>query len=241
MEPFTGFSILADREAFVVVYPDAIAQNWNDGREAAAIDSQAQQVDDVAFVAAMIHDIESRNRIDAKRIFAAGFSNGGIFVHYLASRLAEKIAGIADVSGGIAEPAAPSFKPQEPVSVFMIHGTADPFVPFNGGNVDYTGFGRIISTSETVEAWKKIISSRGTPVVGTLPDSNTSDQCRVNSSRWARQEKSGAELLVYSIEGGGHTWPGGPQFLPVEMIGPVCRDFDASSAIWEFFKSHPKS
>ena len=78
----------------MVVYPDAVALNWNDGRKASSIPSQAQQVDDVAFVAAMIRELEGRRPIDPKRIFAAGFSNGGIFVHFLANELSSRIAAI---------------------------------------------------------------------------------------------------------------------------------------------------
>jgi polyhydroxybutyrate depolymerase len=240
MESFSQFSALANREGFIAVYPDALALNWNDGRNASSIPSQAQQVDDVAFVAAMIREIEGRRSIDPKRIFAAGFSNGGIFVHYLANQLSARIAAIADVGGGIAEPLAPAFHPKSPMSVLMIHGTADPFVPFAGGDVDYGGFGRIISIPQTAAAWRKVNACDPKPESGTLPDTDASDQCLVKWSKWTGEKKQG-ELLLYTIEGGGHAWPGGPQFQPVSVIGRVCRDFDATKSIWEFFKEHPKT
>ena len=52
--------------------------------------------------------------------------------------------------------------------------------------------------------------------------------------------KNGTEVVFYTVEGGGHAWPGGKQYLPVKVIGRVSRDFDATETIWEFFKNHPK-
>jgi len=239
VESFSKFSKLADREGFIAAYPDAMSKNWNDGREASAIFSQFSKVDDVAFVSAMIRAISRGHRIDPARIFAAGFSNGGIFVHCLASRLSDQLAAIADVSGGIAEPFAPKFKPESPMSVLMIHGTKDPMVPYGGGDVDFGGFGRIIDTGDALRLWRKRLGAGAPPETGKLADTDSRDQCRTSWTRWFGV-KEGTELLAYTIEGGGHAWPGGPQFLPVEVIGNVCRDFDATEVIWDFFKKHPK-
>lgn len=239
MEDFTKFSVLADHHGFIAVYPDAVAANWNDGREAISILSQARQVDDVGFTSAIIDDVGKQHRVDPHRIYAAGFSNGGIFVHLLAEKLAPRLAAIASVSGGIAEPIAPDFKPEQPLSVFIIHGTKDPFVPYGGGNVDEFNNGRIISTKLTVEKWIATNGTDDTELTGQLPDVDPSDHSRVNWTRWTFP-KTKTELLLYTIVGAGHTWPSGPQFLPVATIGEVDRDFDGATAIWEFFDKHPK-
>lgn len=239
MESFCHFSEIADREKFIVVYPDAEAKNWNDGREVAGISSQRDNVDDVGFVEALVGEIAKTQQIDRKRIFAAGFSNGGILVHMLGAKLSEIFAAIAPVGGGIAEPFAPRFKPTAAVSVLCIHGSADPFVPYAGGDVDYSDNGRIISTSETVKMWTEHDGTRAGPEAGELTDKDSADHCRVKWTRWSRGQ-SGTEVLLYTIDGGGHTWPGGPQFLPSAIIGYVCRDFDAAQLIWDFFKKHPK-
>lgn len=238
MERFSKFDNVADHEGFIVAYPDAIAANWNDGREATGITSQFNKVDDVAFVAALIKEISATHAVDAKRIYAAGFSNGGIFVHYLAAKLPVRLAAIAAVSGGIAEPLARDFKPAAPLSIFIIHGSNDTLVPFDGGDVDNGGLGRIISTTKTVEKWTKCNAIDAKAESGLLPDINTQDKCRVLWSRWSSSANH-AEILLYTIEGGGHTWPGGSQFLPVNVIGNVDRDFNATEAIWDFFKKHP--
>ena len=240
IESMSRFSEVADREGFIVCYPDAEGRNWNDGREVAGIRSQRDKVDDVGFVATLIGEINKKQKIDPKRIYATGFSNGGIIVHLLGAQLADKFAAIAPVSGGIAEPFARKFKPSAPLSVFLIHGNADPMVPYAGGDVDYSDNGRIINTGDAVKMWMQHDGVNSKPETGELDDRDKDDHCRVKWTHWLGG-KSGTEILLYTIDGGGHTWPGGPQFLPVSVIGHVCRDFDAAVVIWDFFKKHPKN
>jgi polyhydroxybutyrate depolymerase len=239
MEKLTGFSALADREGFLVVYPDAVAKNWNDGRDAPAIPSQTNKVDDVAFVAALISEISNQYPVSQRRIFATGISNGAIFSHYLAARLAGQIAAIAPVAGGFAEPLALKFKPGAPVSVFMINGTSDPLVPYQGGPIKPETRGRIIDTDKAAQIWREHDHCNQDAATGDLPDADPNDKCTVRWARWSNG-KDGTEVVLYTIEGGGHTWPGGPQYLSPSIIGRVCRDFTGTSAIWEFFKKHPK-
>jgi polyhydroxybutyrate depolymerase len=239
MERLTGFSRLADREHFVVVYPDAVDGNWVDGRVDMRTTAHRQGVDDVAFIAALLDDLARRHPIDAKRVFATGISNGGIFSHYLAANLADRIAAIAPVAGGLADPFYWTFAPSQPVSVFILQGAADPLMPFDGGAVAWGGRGQIIATAETVRLWRQQDHTRTFPATGLLPDIDAKDGCRVRWSSW-RGGRLDSEVLLYVEEGAGHTWPGGSEYLPKAIIGGVCRDFDASEAIWEFFKAHPR-
>jgi polyhydroxybutyrate depolymerase len=183
MERFTGFSRLADREGFIVVYPDAIDGNWVDGREGMRTTAHRENVDDVAFIAALLDELPRRHPIDTKRVFATGISNGGIFSHYLAANLANRIAAIAPVAGGLADPFYRSFAPSQPVSVFIIQGTADPLMPFDGGTVAFRR-GQIIPTDDTVRLWLQLDHARAIPVTGDLPDSDATDGCRVRWSKW---------------------------------------------------------
>jgi polyhydroxybutyrate depolymerase len=235
----TKFSALADREHFLVAYPEAVGHQWNDGREVKSLSSQREKVDDVAFVSAMIHAIGRDHPVDPSRVYATGLSNGAIFCHLLASRLADRIAAIAPVSGGIAEPFAPQFKPGRPVSVFIIHGTHDPLVPFEGGEVDHGLGGRILPIAETLRRWIARDGCHSPPETGDLPDLDRNDHCTVQWSRWSHGQH-GTEVLFYRIEGGGHTWPGARQYGPVFFVGWTCGDFDATATIWEFFKKHPR-
>jgi polyhydroxybutyrate depolymerase len=238
VERLTGFDALSDREGFLVAYPDGFAKQWNDGREVTDFETYKERVDDVAFVAALIDAIAKEHPVDPKRVFATGISNGGIFSHYLAARLSSRIAAIAPVAGGIAEPFRASFKPERPVSVLMMNGNEDPLVPYDGGGVAGGKHGRVVPTEVAARLWTEA-DGCARDETDVLPDTNPDDGCRVQRRRW-RGGREGTEVVLYTFEGGGHTWPGGPQYLPRLVVGRVCLDVDATPAIWEFFKTHPR-
>jgi polyhydroxybutyrate depolymerase len=239
IEASSGFDEIADREGFVVVYPDGIDRGWNDGRtDAPLVAALHKQIDDLAFVRAMLADIPNVAAIDAKRVFATGMSNGGIFSEYLAAKMSDKIAAIAPVAGGIADPFYKEFAPSNPVSVLAINGTRDPLVPFNGGNVTREGRGKVISVNDAMHLWVVRDGTAAEPQTGMLPDTDPSDGCRVSWKKWTGG-KNGTEVWLYAEEGAGHTWPGSPN-TPAASIGAVCRDFSAAETAWSFFKAHPK-
>lgn len=246
------FGELADREQFIFVMPHAVGGHWNDGRET-DFESFKKKVDDAGFVAALIAQIEKQYRIDPKRIFAFGFSNGGVCSHYIAARMSEKIAAIAPVAGGMPDPFHKRFKPKAPVSVLIIHGTKDPAGPYEGGKVpDTKGLnrGRRLGADETLQMWVNHNGCRKEPATEKLPDTNPKDGCTVTRSTWPKG-RNGTEVVLYKINGGGHRWPGKdtPVVFPesrakpedlTARLGARCFDFEANEVIWEFFKSHPK-
>jgi polyhydroxybutyrate depolymerase len=239
VERLTGFDALADREGFLVAYPDGGGKHWNDGRENRDFETFREHVDDVAFVGALIDALSRDHAIDPKRIFATGISNGGIFSHYLAARLANRIAAIAPVAGGIAEPVRSRFRPEKPVSVLIIHGTEDPLVPYHGGGVRRGTHGRVLDTDEAARLWVAADACSIQPSKNSLPEADPDDGCRVDRTRWTGG-RNGTEVVLYTVQGGGHTWPGESQYAPRIAVGRVCRDFDATQVIWEFFKTHPR-
>ena len=234
MERATQFSELADTQHFLAVYPNGWRHRWKDGR-----DPSSKDPDDLAFVDALLRDLSRQYPVDQRRIYATGFSAGGIFVHFLALHRANQLAAIASISGGIAEPVAQDFHPASPVSVFMIHGTRDPLVPYQGGPVDYGLTGRVVSIAEAIRLWRREDDCSLPPLTGALPDKDPQAHCRVEWQRWLSQRKHD-EVLLYTIQGGGHAIPSGPQFLPAFLVGPVCRDFDAAPVIWDFLNQHAK-
>ena len=239
MERMTHFDAVADREGFIVAYPDGFAGNWNDGRESTVSRAHRAHIDDVGFISALIDALSTRYSIDAKRIFATGISNGGIFSHYLGARLANRIAAIGPVAGGIATDFAPQFSPSQPVSVLIMQGTADPLVPYHGGGVLHGSRGHIVDTDEAVQLWVARNGCSATPSFGTVPDTVKTDSCVADWRLWDNGQ-AGTAVELYRINGGGHTWPGGPQYLPRFLVGKVCRDFDAAEVLWKFFAAHPK-
>jgi polyhydroxybutyrate depolymerase len=235
-ERLTRFTALADREGFLVAFPEGVEKNWNDGREFTSSRAHRDHVDDVAFVAALIDAIGRAHAVDPRRVYATGISNGGIFSHYLAAHLSARIAAIAPVVGGIADPPDAWLRPEQPVSVLMLQGTRDPLVPYHGGAVAFDR-GKIIDTEEAARRWAALNGGRE-PVREPLP-ADGKDRCGGLRTIYPGG-RDGSEVTLVRLDGGGHTWPGGAQYLPERLIGRVCRDFDATVLIWDFFKAHPK-
>jgi polyhydroxybutyrate depolymerase len=236
MAALSGFSQLADREGFLVAYPDGLRRHWRDGRTMPQ-GMVADDADDVGFISALIDDAAKLHPVDPKRVFATGISNGAIFSNYLALKLSDRIAAIAPVAGGIATEVAADFHPAAPVSVLIINGRDDPLVPYSGGAVAKT-HGRIVSTDRALHLWLDVDDLRGEPRVRNVAAKKSND-CTEQWQSW-NGGRDGTVVTLISLEGGGHTWPGGKPYLPRAIVGAVCPELDATRTIWEFFKLHPK-
>ncbi len=230
MSRLTHLDRVADEPRFVV-YPQGYRRSWNDGRPSTP--AHAADVNDVAFVAGLIHYLVRTDHVDAGRMFATGMSNGAIFTQRLGCDLTGLLAGIAPVAGPMPVPVAGSCHPSRPIAVLEIHGTADPLVPYGGGQVHSITGGAVRSVAWTFAYWRGTDHCRGRPATVTLPDT-ARDGTRVRVSR-GRGCAPAAPVVLYTVTGGGHTWPGGEQYLPSAIIGPASRQFDASETIWRFF------
>lgn len=235
----TNFNAYADKEGFIAAYPDGIEHNWNDGR--GTTDSEKLGIDDVKFVRALIEHLKGSLPIDAKRIYATGVSNGGIFSQRLACEMPDVFAAIGSDVGSIATNIAPKCNPSKPISVVAIQGTADPFIPINGGDTKHKEFGigdggLVESAENTMNLWASKNSCSAArkerlPVLvddGTSVDKTTYSGCRDN-----------AEVVYYIVNGMGHGWP--PKKGQVTQIsGPASGNIYATKVFWEFFKKHPE-
>lgn len=236
-ERLTRFSELADRERLLVAYPEGIDRNWYDGREFTGSRAHRERIDDVGFVTAILEAVARTHAVDPRRIYATGISNGAVFSHYLAAHLAPRIAAIAPVVGGIADPPDAWLRPAQAVSVLILQGTTDPLVPYRGGAIAF-GRGRIIDTEEAARRWARLNGTAPDPRSSALPAAGK-DHCGGLRLTYSGG-RDGSEVVLVRLDGGGHTWPGGAQYLPERLVGRVCRDFDATALIWEFFRTHPK-
>lgn len=230
-EPFTGFSPIADRKGFVVVYPQGVDKSWNDGRPDANTTASKEQIDDVGFIEAMVKAISDTAHIDPHRIFATGISNGAIMSFHLAQKSAI-FAAVAPVAGCISVDDADNFHPAHAVSVLLINGDADPLVPYQGGKIGRGGM--VISAEANVHKWLTADNITDPPAVTALPDTDTTDGCTAERLDYP-PAPTGARVSFITVHHGGHTWPGGKQYLPKLLIGRLCRDFSASEVIWKFF------
>ncbi|HSY75610.1 MAG TPA: hypothetical protein VK890_02065, partial [Bacteroidia bacterium] len=180
---------------------------------------------------------------DSTRVFATGISRGGKFSLYLAYGLNKRLKAIAPVCASIPRDMKADYHFDKPIPVLLINGTADPLVNYNGGygklNVgDKIGIGfDVLPTEELVSKLVSINNCDSTAIITNMPDSVKGDGCTA-IKYYYKSNKAPVEFI--KIIGGGHTWPGGFQYLPKFVIGNVCKDFSAANEIFNFFISVTK-
>jgi polyhydroxybutyrate depolymerase len=236
----TQMSDVADASGFIVVYPDGVNHAWNDGRS--GINGAEENIDDSGFVRELIGRLEKQYAIDAHRVYATGFSNGGFMCYRVASDMPDLVAAIAPVSGLLSQELASAYTSTTPVSLLLIAGTADPLVPFGGGEVAggiTAGRGMVYGALETARFFVNLDGCRSPGQTVVIPNTVLTDSARATRTSYVGG-RAGTEVQLYTVIGGGHTWPGGLQYSPVQLTGPTCRDFDASKVIWEFFATHSR-
>jgi len=132
-------------------------------------------------------------------------------------------------------------KPSSPIPVLMIHGTDDKLVPWDGKEFKSEKLsGRdVLPFEETVKYWVNFDGCSTSNKTSVVIDSSSSDGTKIIQDTYSGG-KNGTEVVSYKIDGGGHTWPGGLQYLPENRIGKTSKDMDACSVIWEFFKKFSK-
>ena len=230
----TDFDAVADANKLLVAYPDGFDKSWADGRGQSPADRH--HVDDVGFLVGLAGKLQSDYNIGPGHVFVTGMSNGGFMTNRLACDRADVFAAIAPVAGTLGVGVA--CNPSRPVSVLEAHGTGDPLVPFKGGDVrGRGGVSHSISANRMVEKWRSADGCQGDPSVQVLP--NVGDGTVVHRFDSAACAVS-TEVVFYQIDNGGHTWPGGKQYLPQAIIGRTSRALDASEVIAQFFLAHAR-
>lgn len=236
---FTGLDKVADREGFVAIYPNAVENRWNDGRDYGENVRRDDAIDDVAFLGDLFALLPRELAILPDRITLTGASNGGMMALRVATETPDRIAGVAPVIASMPESvlaaARASDAPAAPVPILLMASTEDPLVPWHGGDVLFNNMhlGRIASVDDTVAYWVERNGCDPTPVEQRLPDEDPTDGMRVEVEHYAGGPTD-ADVILYRVVGAGHTWPGGRQYMPVDVIGPTCRDIDANTEIHAF-------
>lgn len=234
MVRLTHLDDVADRRGFVVAYPDGVDRSWADGR--GVTDADSKGIDDVAFLDSLVADAGRRTTIDTHRLYVAGISNGGFMTQRLACDRATTYAAVAIVDALLTTPMANgACKPGAPIAVMIIAGTADPLVPYAGGDVR-RGRGHVLDAQRSAAQWAQWDRCGSATAPVQLPDS-ARDGTTTSVVRYEGCAGGSAVWLV-SVDGGGHTWPGGRQYLPRLVIGRTSRDFDASEYVWSFVSTH---
>jgi len=236
----TGWNELADREGFVVVYPQgsSFPLRWNAIPGSSSPGSRSH-VDDVQFFNDLLAEMDRALAIDRQRVYISGFSNGGGMTNRLACEAAGQITAAATVSGVYVD-LGDTCQPERPVPLIAFHGTADAIVPYAGGEIRFLPLPRFLfpSTSPVLatlaaEDWAAGWSERNgcdpTPQALPLPGEAVGDTHGVRYTGC----REGADVIFYTIDGGGHTWPGSRGY----GIGKYSLT-NATELMWAFFLAH---
>lgn len=231
------FNELADEHGFIVIYPQGIDKQWSDGRaDDFRSDAHQDGVDDVSYFKFLIGEVASQYDIDAQRIYATGISNGGFMSMRLACEASDLFAAVGIVTANMSKALGETCAPTEPIGIAIFNGTHDPLVPYDGGHVQilWQKRGAIHSTDETVAFWVEQNQCDTDPNTENLTDTDPNDQTRVTRHTYTNCAAN-ANVILYKIDRGGHTWPGGMPYLPRFMVGRVSHDINGADEIWTFF------
>jgi polyhydroxybutyrate depolymerase len=223
----TRWNNLAERSGFLVVYPSGLGlpRRW---RTNGTPGGDRDPLLEVRFISDLIDKLAGQYNIDPDRIYANGLSNGGGMSFVLACKLSGRIAAIGAVSGAYLLQWS-SCQPSRPVPAIIFHGTADPVVPYLGGPSPFFNL-PFPSVPDWVEALARQTGCSDT--VMAIPTHGDVSGVRYNNCT------TNAEVVFYSIAGGGHAWPGGRP-LPKFLVGHTSMDIDATETMWAFFEAHP--
>ncbi len=234
MRRFSGLDDFAAADAALVVYPAGTGAKgsmltWNGGNCCGEAVETAS--DDVAFVGELLERLAAELPVDRRRIHATGMSNGAMMAYRVGAELAGRIASIAPVAGPLA---LPSIAPCRPVPVLHFHGLLDQFTPFGGGvgrrSVTGTCHRAII---DGLMDWVRANRLAPDPVRTGIHSSEAG--IAIERLAWGLPHE--AEVVLYSIDGAGHTWPG--RVPDSFYLGTSAVSFPANPLILDFFRRHP--
>ncbi len=217
---------VADEHGFIVVYPSGTLQAvlfraWR-------LKPEADLIADVRFISELIDTLEAAHNIDPARIYVNGFSNGGAMTFALSCTLSERIAAVGIVA------AANDWLPwtwctdPRPVPVITFHGTADPGALYNGGRSPWSP-----RAFPSVTRWAANWARRNRCGPKPIESAAAADVTRLEYTGCA----DAAAVVLYTVRGGGHSWPGGKPLLEW-FAGPTSRNIDATRQMWAFFREH---
>lgn len=235
----TGFNDIADREGFIVVYPNGQDGSWIDaGPDSLRLREEAGILD-LAFIDELLTTVDSEYGIDPSRVYATGVSNGALFSYLLACQRADRFAAVGLVAGAGITGATEACDPESPISYIAFHGTDDSIVPYEGAEIasGFPELGHYLGAEQALQFWATSNSCEEPPEIVEIEDSPIIDNSTAHLTRYGNCEDSTA-VELYTLDHGGHTWPGHPPSS--DALGATNRDIDASELIWEFFESHPK-
>ncbi len=240
-QDYTGMNRHADRKGYIVVYPNGTGRwnkrllTWNAGTCCGS--AARNQVDDVAFTLQLIDYLADRLPIDKTRVYATGFSNGGMMAYRLAVEAGDRIAAIAPVAGGMV---VSQFTPVRALPILHIHSVDDPRALYHGGlgprfpltnqRVQHPDIDNVINQ------WARFEECSATPVRVENRSGNKKRGEGGHSATLERYEncRDSSVIALWKLRGPGHVWPGGQRNYMKRLLGASTTVIDANEEIWKF-------
>jgi polyhydroxybutyrate depolymerase len=240
MDRLTGLARRGPAAGFATVFPDAWGQRWDGAQR----DPARHTVDDPEFISDLVAHLTDAGVARSGPVVVVGLSNGALFAEFLARHAVLELALLALVSGTANEQSRQQCpRPRQSTAVVCIAGTADRVMPYVGGVIGGSGLiGRLtrrrshghrlerpvaMAVETLAGEWAAANGDVSSPTIDPVP--GQSRRLPVTLLSWARDPLQ--PVRVYRIDGGGHGWPGGPQYLPAMAVGRVSRDLDATGII----------
>jgi len=223
---YSDFNDLAIEYGFAVCYPQGIDDSNGNPFFNVGYDFQNNEtVDDVAFLEDLIGLFSQDNSINLEKVFCTGMSNGGDFCYLLACEASESFLGVAPISGMIMQDIMDNCAPSQHVSILEIHGTQDNVTYFDGDYSNQDGWGAYPSIPATIDFYVEMYSLELNSI-GNFPNTVQNDGSTVGFEKYG-DDDSCYKVWLYTVNGGGHDWPG--------AYGNM--DINASREAWLFFDS----
>jgi polyhydroxybutyrate depolymerase len=224
----SGWNRIAETEGFIVVYPmgTGFPLRWNAYTKT---EEDGSPNADVEFLQKLIDEMQDTYDIDPGQIYVNGLSNGAGMTQLLACEMGDTIAAIGGIAGFYMFPWE-ACEANNPIPAMLFHGTADEIVPYNGGINERTGEDFPV-LPEFTRSWAERNGCE-------LEADETQVSASVTRTQYSSCEQ-GADVVLFTIEGGGHTWPGGC-CLPEWIAGETTQEIDAIALLWEFYQAQSK-
>lgn len=226
LQQHTQLDHATDPAGFITAYPDAAFKSWAVGINLTKTDIYGG-IDDVRFIRTLIGHLIEQLNVDPDRVYVTGLSQGALMTYRLACTIGGLLAGVGPVAATMPILVDEQCDPTPAVPILMIHGTNDRFFPWDGDVA-------LLSMDRTVGTWAAHNGCRGDPERETLPDIED-DSTTVRTERYSDCTNQ-AEVTLFAIEGGGHTWPGAP--FRFAGTGVLSREISASTELVTFFERH---
>lgn len=228
----TGFNQIAEEAGMITIYPDGVKRSWADGRGITPADVIG--VDDVAFMDQVVRICINEYALDVRRIFTVGFSSGGFLAQRLAVEFPGRFAAMAVVSALLSRWLSTKLHASCGLPAMFVHGTADSVIPYDGESQQR---GAVCSAEESVRLWAECNGLKDPPEISQFPEDHSG--VAITMKRFGPKGAT-KPVILYTIQNTGHAWPGTRNPPLSSQLGPVCYNWNATSAIWNFLSQFPQ-